>query len=287
MSAKTKAEQALAHYFDGRPGLLDGDLREEDLRAVIVPAVAEDELRAALVDIGGGDGGELKVRVRDDGSRQRPKLHSAYSSAGLALNAFGPWRLDSASLAVGGHADFAALAFEKQLPIFVGGRAPNLDVFLTAPGRALAIESKLTEHLSKKPPAKFSTAYDRLAGKVDLSWWTMYERLKDEPEAFTYLDAAQLVKHYFGLKTYCGKNAVGEATLLYLYWEPEDADRYPELGAHAREAAELKEAVSDPAVSFETLSYPELWASWSELAEPAWLRDHVAALRERYAVSLA
>ncbi len=118
-------------------------------------------------------------------------------------------------------------------------------------------------------------------------WWAMYERLKGEPEAFTYLDAAQLVKHYFGLKTYCRKNAVGEATLLYLYWEPEDADQYSELGAHAREADDFRNAVSDPAVTFETLSYPKLWAYWGEPAEPARLRDHVAALRERYTFSLA
>ena len=50
---------------------------------------------------------------------------------------------------------------------------------------------------------------------------------------------------------------------------------------------QFRQSVSDPAVSFETLTYPELWASWDKLAEPAWPRGHVAALRERYAVTLA
>jgi hypothetical protein len=280
LSTKARAEEALADVFGDRPGLLDGDHRAEELATLLVATLGEDELRAALVDIGNGDGGEVKPRLRDDGSWQRPKLHSAYSSAGLALNVFGPWRLEPTSLTIAGCTGFEALTFEKQLRIFRGGRAPNLDVFLTAPGRALAIESKLTEHLDRKPPAEFSDAYDRLAGKVDPSWWAMYERLKDEPEAFTYLDAAQLVKHYFGLKTYCSKTA-GRATLLYLYWKPEDADEgYPELGVHAREAVEFREGVCDPVVAFETLTYPDLWESWSELSQPSWLGDHVAALRE-------
>ena len=287
MSTKTKALQALARSFDDRPGILDGDLRVEELRTGLVETIGDEELRIALTDIDGGDGGERKWHVRADGSLQRPKLHSAYSSCGLALNSFGPWRLDPSNLVVNSHAGFEALALERQLPIFRGGRAPSLDVFLTAPGRALVIESKLTEHLAKKPPAKFSDAYDRLEGTTDPSWWAVYQRLRREPSAFKYLDAAQLIKHYFGLKAFRTKQGINEATLLYLYWEPEDADRYSELAEHASEVEDLARVVSDSAISFEALSYPDLWAQWNELDQPAWLRDHVAALRQKYAVRLA
>jgi hypothetical protein len=111
-------------------------------------------------------------------------------------------------------------------------------------------------------------------------------RLKREPATFTFLDAAQLVKHYFGLKSFCAKEGITEATLIYLYWEPEDAERHSELAYHTRELDEFKQAVSDPAVAFEALSYRELWAAWLELTEPAWLYNHVVALRRRYAINL-
>jgi hypothetical protein len=171
MTTKTKALEALARRFDGRPGILDHDLRAEALEAVVVTTIGAEELLAALDDIDGGDGGEREWSVRNDGSRRRPKLHSAYSSCGLALNSFGPWRLHPSSLAVAGHAGFDALTFERQLRIFRGGRAPNLDVFLTVTGRALAIE-KLTEHLSRRAPATFSDAYERLEKGIDATWWS-------------------------------------------------------------------------------------------------------------------
>ena len=262
-------------------------MRAEEIEAVVVKTISIEALRAALDDIDGGDGGERKWKIRADGSRQRPKLHSAYSSCGLALNFVRPWRLDPSSLVVANHAGFDALTFEQQLRVFRGGRAPNVDVFLTTAGRALAIESKLTEHLNRKAPAKFSDAYERLKQSADATWWSMFQHLKQAPATFKFLDAAQLVKHYFGLKTSCKKQGITDATLLYLYWEPGDPDRHPEFADHAREVEEFKRAVSDPVVTFQAFGLPELWASWFELREPAWLHDHVIALRERYAFSLA
>src|SRR5689334_3172792 len=131
MSAKARAEEALAGTLSQRPGLLDEDRRADDLVPLLVPTLGADELRAALADLDSGDGGERTAHVRTDGSRQRPKLHSAYSSAGLALNVFGPWRLAPTTLTLAGHSGFQTLKFEKQLRIFRGGRAPNLDVFVT------------------------------------------------------------------------------------------------------------------------------------------------------------
>lgn len=285
-SAKKKAETALARDFADRPGVLDRDLRAEDVRTVVVPTVADAELKAALDDIGSGDGGELAPKKLPDGRWQRPKLHSAYSSCALALNTFGPWRIDPASLTLLGRTGFAELRFEKRLPIFRGGRAPNLDLVVTTPGFALAIESKLTEHLARKPAPEFSDAYDRLEEMTSPSWWVMYRALKNGATSFTYVDAAQLVKHYFGLRKYCKENTVREATLLYLYWEPEDADQHAELRDHAEEAKEFRKAISDPVITFETMSYPQLWSTWDELSQPSWLSEHVAELKNRYAVRL-
>jgi hypothetical protein len=65
----------------------------------------------------------------------------------------------------------------------------------------------------------------------------MYERLCRGPETFRYVDAAQLVKHYFGLKAWCERNGGRRATLLYLYWEPLEADRHPDCGNIARRSS--------------------------------------------------
>lgn len=286
MSVKRQAEEALARTLGEEFGALDRDSRAENLRTVVVQTVHEPELGAALEDIRGSDGRELAWKDLPDGRRQPPKLHSAYSSCGLALNTFGPWRSDPTSLIVAGHADYTELSFEKELRIFRGGRAPNLDVVLTGSGRTLAIELKLTEHLGRKQPPNFSDAYERLASRVDPSWWAMYRNTKSGTESFEYLDAGQLVKHYFGLQKHCTDKGDREATLLYLYWEPEDADRHPELGRHSEEVARFSAAVSDPVVAFEPLTHATLWSSWDELNEPAWLREHVAELRTRYAVRL-
>jgi hypothetical protein len=202
------------------------------------------------------------------------------------LNTFGPWRLDPSSLVLDGETGFKTLRFEKQLRIFRGGRAPNLDAFLTAPGRALAIESKLTEHLGKKKAPAFSDAYDRLKQKTHSTWWAMYERLREDPSAFTYLDAGQLVKHYFGLKRYCEKAGGLQATFLYLYWEPLDADRHAELRQHRDEVERFRQTVHDPSTTFRAMSHPELWKEWDVLREPSWLAAHVAELRKRYALAL-
>ena len=115
----------------------------------------------------------------------------------------------------------------------------------------------------------------------------MYRSLRSRATTFEYLDAAQLVKHYFGLNKYCKDNDVVDAALLYLYWEPLDADRYAELSRHTEEVERFKESVDDPVVRFETMTYAELWASWDGLGWPPWLATHTAELRSRYAVTLS
>jgi hypothetical protein len=283
VSGKKRAIQALSDCVSVP---LDEDLRAEDLGAIVVRTVRADARAVALGDIERGDGSELLERKRNDGSFQQPKLHSVYSSCGLAVNTFGPWRLEPGSLVIGVHRNFTKLTFEEHLRIFRGGRAPNLDLVLTAPGRVLAIESKLTEHLGAKRGAEFSTAYDRLEGSTHPTWWAAYRELVEQPNQYTHLDAAQLIKHYFGLNAYRRKADLAEATLLYLYWEPEDAADWPELRAHRDEVERFARTVGDPQVRFESMTYPDLWSAWSRLSTPPWLGEHVAALEERYRVRL-
>jgi transposase len=49
---------------------------------------------------------------------------------------------------------------------------------------------------------------------------------------FPLLDSYQLVKHYLGLVSTYPERAL---TLVYLYWEPRNADREPVFGAHRAE----------------------------------------------------
>jgi hypothetical protein len=281
MSTKTKAKRALASYFGDRPGILDDDLRVEDTAAIVLPTVGDPEFDVALDDLDIGMGGERAwIGLR------RPKLHSAYSSCGLVLNTFAPWRIEPSSLTILGRTGWEGLQFERQLPIFRGGRAPNLDAVATAPGYVLAIESKLTEHLSRRSRPQFSDAYDRLEAATDPSWWAMYRDVKRGARQFSYLDTAQLTKHYFGLKKHCEKHHIDHAALLYLYWEPENGDQYKKICDHAAEVADFRESVTDPVVQFEAMTYSDLWASWDGLTEPSWLHPHLVELRRRYAVPL-
>jgi hypothetical protein len=101
---------------------------------------------------------------------------------------------------------------------------------------------------------------------------------------FGLLDAAQLIKHAFGLARYFQGQPV---TLLYLYWEPADAERHVIFGQHQREVARFSDLVSGGFPEFRAQSYRELWKSWQLLAEPSWLHEHVTNLQARYDVSLS
>jgi hypothetical protein len=75
--------------------------------------------------------------------------------------------------------------------------------------------------------------------------------------------------------------------LLYLYWEPLDADRFAAFGAHRRELGALSEALREARVAFASRSLHALWSDWEAQASPSWSARHVARLRARYDVTLA
>ena len=76
-------------------------------------------------------------------------------------------------------------------------------------------------------------------------------------------------------------------TLLYLYWEPLDADQFEEFGSHRREASELTDAVRDARVTFAAQSFAAMWREWAAREVPSWLAAHVERLRVRYCVRVA
>lgn len=214
-------------------------------------------------DFGAGAGRELDS-----------KLCAAHSSAALVVNTFGPWRAQPESLSIAGASGFRSIRFEATFPTGLGGTPPHLDLF--AEGDSIvAIESKCTEWMDSKP-AVFSSSYDRLQSSLgDSAWFRVMRDLRVTPDRFRFLDAAQLVKHAFGLLKRFGSQPV---RLVYLYWEPANAVQWAECLRHRDEVLELANAVADSTVRLVPMSYAQLWDEWERAAPPA----HLPFLRMRY-----
>ena len=279
------AEQALARRVRKLHGdVLDASGRAQTLTPLLVPTITQADLVVALMDFVAGDGRELAW----EGTRP-PKLHSAHSSAGLALNTFARWRLQPGSLFIERESRFATLRFEEKLPVFDSALgAPNLDLALRRESQGIfAIESKLTEFLRPKT-AQFAERYKAVvAGLASPGWLVRYEELRANTERFSFLDGAQLIKHYLGIKraVFRDGGSAPLATLSYLYWEPADADLWPEFSAHRAEVAAFADGLNDQQVHFVAICYRDLWDSWHR-ADDGPLRRHVEALRARYDVRL-
>lgn len=257
--------------LDGQSGYV-ADYRS-NLVVGITPGQFESDLRQ-------GSGNELEW----DGPRP-PKFNAAFSSSALAVNAFARWRGHERMLELCEWRGFDSLEFEARCPNGLArATPPNLDVLLKRGDEIVAIESKCLEYLRVKE-AKFSSRYDELvaSGDHDDGWITAYRALVREPGRYRYLDAAQLVKHYFGLKHTYPDSAV---TLLYLYWEPEGVAGRLVFQAHRDEVADFASLVGLGAIRFRAMNYLDLWGKWEQLSDPGWLREHLVQLRGRYAVTI-
>lgn len=273
------AERGLAERLGAVSGVCLGRSgRVAALEDAFVASVPAEARAASVEDVSAGDGGELR---QPDEAGLHPRFHSSRSSCALAVNGFGPWRCAPEGLALSGLSGFSSLGFEAKLPIrSVRGRAPNLDLVADGP-IVLAIESKLLEHLSRAKPAAFAAAYERVFTAIaHQSWQDAYRRLRGVPDRFELFGAAQILKHYLGLKSAYPDRP---ARLLYLFWEPENAEALSPLALHREEIAEFSSWVKDPKVNFVSASYPELWDEWenSDLPMP---EGHLDNLRSRYAL---
>lgn len=251
----TPAGRTKEYLTDAAMNLLSG-LTLEDIRA----------------DLEAGDGGELKGKFR-----------APHSSSALAVNTFARFRKEGVAPTIGRHTDVAISAFERKCHHGLSSeRAPNLDVVAEGDG-ILGVESKFMEYLKPKP-AKFSRIYaDEMPPARRGAFYNHMIELLDRPTAYRRLDAAQLIKHAYGLAhTYPGR----KITLLYLYWEPENASAHDLFAEHRTEIATFAARVAGDVVSFDALSYPELWNVWDKLDTPDWLPDHLHNLRKRYAVTI-
>ena len=270
---RSRALTALRDAFSrGRPAaLLDAKGYVPDFHDTLLPLVMPEDF---VADLEAGDGNELQTKFR-----------AVHSSSGLAVNTFAPFRRRIEDLILPTVGPFASLRFEQKCPTGLrGGRAPNLDVMVEGRGGILAIESKLTEYLTTHRAA-FSAAYSEQIrdARRDQGYFREMLRLMDAPNSYGCLDAAQLIKHAFGLvRTFPDR----PVTLLYLFWEPANPDVHEVFAQHRREIEEFAGRVAGSTPTFLAMSYPELWSQWQETGSAPWLTEHLSELRSRYEVIL-
>ena len=235
----------------------------------LLPLVSPDDFEAEL---GAGGGNELRFKFR-----------AAHSSSALAVNNFAPFKSRLTDLRFPQISKITNLQFEAKCKTGLGGTPPHLDVLISNQTTAIGVESKLTEYLGKHN-AYFSPAYSEkiLDERREQAYFREMQRLSDSPTYYKRLDAAQLIKHAFGLARSCKKESI---FLCYLFWEPANPTSIPAFAEHRAEIAEFTDRVAESRPSFFAMSYLELWALW-KTAKPPWLAGHLDDLEARYLVTL-
>jgi hypothetical protein len=248
---------------------------QDNLIEGVLPEDCEDDLRK-------GDGAELDDHGRSD--KWIPaKFCAPHSSSALAANTFGPFRHFPKRLLLPHQRNFDDCRFE--FPCDNGLRTksrPNFDFFAqVTDGPVAAVESKFLEILDLKN-ADFKPRYDgpfRRSPVVEKQWQKVFEELKSEPETYKRLDAAQLVKHYLGLKVAYDRRP---RVLLYVYWEPANAEDHKPFVAHRRELQRFASCVDGCETKFMFASYPDLWQQWKDTSKWPGMTAHLEKLYSRY-----
>jgi hypothetical protein len=231
----------------------------------------------------------LAALSRSPGNELRSgKFDSPESSAALVANAFGrfldrPADLPALPGVPAGAVDRVDLEVEMRFP-WSGGRHPWLDVGLVTRTTLVGIESKRYEPFRPARQTGFSDVYDRPVWGPNMARYTgLAAELIEGSADYRHLDAVQLVKHAYGLRTRAQKRALG-AVLVYLYAEPAVwSSGKPVDGAqkqrHRAEIARFGARVAGDDVVFVPLRWGDLLAQWGQVPQ---LRAHVAALRQRF-----
>ena len=216
------------------------------------------------------------------------KFASPESSSALAANAFG-WFLHQPRLllplpgAPMGLPETVEIEAELRFP-WSGGRHPWLDALITTATTLVAVESKRYEPFRPAKATAFSEAYDSRDWGLGMARFdALRKALTEGRKTYRHLDAAQLVKHAYGLRTQAIKRARG-AVLVYLHAAPatwaSGKPVAPEaIARHEAEVADFAAAVKGDAVTFLPLRWADLLAQWAGV--PA-LAAHAAAVAGRF-----
>ena len=147
----------------------------------------------------------------------------------------------------------------------------------------IGIEAKRYEPFRDlRKAVDLSDAYDRKVwGDKMGPFETMRDGLRGGRLRFRHLDASQLVKHAFGLRTQAARAGLAPV-LVYLYAEPKSAEDIAVTAeakaSHRAEIREFAAAIAGAEVRFESLSYQDWLVTW-----PGEAKAHAAAVRGRFA----
>lgn len=199
------------------------------------------------------------------------KFASPESSAALAANMFGYFRNEAeiSSFPRSGHFSFLTSPVERvdlerslRFP-WSGGRHPWLDAALETKDWLVGIESKRYEPFRDIKSNGFSEAYDRAVWGPQMQRYSgLKDAIKVGKARFRFLDAVQLIKHAFGIRTQAVK-AGKRAALVYLYAEPRE---YPDgrtideadIASHREEIDRFARVVEGAEVRFSALTHSAL-----------------------------
>ena len=134
--------------------------------------------------------------------------------------------------------------------------------------------------LQSHGPVAWRAPYPRpeMETMLDGGWKAVFRASVDGTWQPAHLGLEQLVKHVLAL----AGQAADERHLVYVFWEPLNAEEHPEVMAHRAEVAKLADRVSDASPRLHVLTYRMLLDEWSAVTGPDWVADHVAQLRARY-----
>lgn len=226
------------------------------------------------------------------------KFASLESSAALAANAFGYFlscignETRAAEFPV--QRQFAFLEspiqsvwLEKQIRFpWSGGLHPWLDAVIANERWLVGIESKRYEPFRNKKASVFSDAYSHpVWGAGMLPFERMRDALSEGSIKFRHLDAVQLVKHAFGIRTQATKSKK-RAALVYVYGEAcgwPDGKKIDEadIMRHREEVSRFSDMVSGAEVKFSALSYCELMNLFASSPHML-LREHASLVMVSY-----
>lgn len=172
-----------------------------------------------------------------------------------------------------------------------GGRHPVLDCLVVTRSALIGIESKRFEPYRGAKPARFSSTYwrpvwgDRMRG-----YKCVRDSLRDDPCLFAFLDAAQLVKHAFGLRSEVdgSRGHTGlRPILFYVYAEPALWPRSGRpvdavaIARHREEIARFARFVEGDEVAFIPCAWQRLLDAWQRGGAPD-IAAHAARVMGRY-----
>ncbi|MDA0342097.1 MAG: hypothetical protein O3B74_10935 [Proteobacteria bacterium] len=226
------------------------------------------------------------------------KFESPESSAALAANAFGffldkPEQLPPLPGLASVDWPVVSVQIEEEIRFpWSGGRHPWLDAVIDTTATLIGVESKRYEPFRSKGKISLSDAYWRPVWGDDMARYSgVRDGLKSGAVSFDRLDATQLVKHAYGLRTAVhrtGDRQDKQPILVYLYAEPNawpDSKAVPAhaIKSHRHEIEQFATMIKGDEVTFLAISYQELLKSWRDSSNNA-VRDHADAIGSHFKV---